>query len=337
MTNDTFKRIQVRAMAIVQNTSTSTSNANDLLPKVKDWCRTRYDRIMRSFPWDELNRNYTLSVVAGTRDYALRYDLEQIIKVWDTTHGHEITALDIRDHIRFNAINLEVSGNVQTGNPDQYIDIGSKSCSALMSTADQIQVLSTSASDVSPMVIRITGESSGMPISESITLTGTTAVTSTNTYDSGSELFVTAGTSDGSLQDLAGVVTVREQDTTSNVLAKLAPSERSPFFKWIRLSITPASALSAQIWYKKRWSPLVNDNDAPIIPCANEIVEGIVADALWEDGQENSASAQESKFVKSVTELWYSRRNRNLITQIVPDGGENGDTGRDLYNLGASY
>lgn len=338
MINDTYKRIQVRAMALVQNTSTSTSNANDLLPKVKDWCRTRYDRILRAFPWDELNRNYSLSVTAGTRDYSLRYDLEQIIKMWDTTHGFEITAYDIRDHIRFNAINLEVVGNVQTGNPDQYIDIGSKSCSALLSTADQIQVLSTSASDVSPMVIRVTGEVNGLPLSEEITLTGVTAATSSNTFDSGAELQITSGTSDGTLQDLAGIVTVREQDTTSNVLAKLAPNERSPFYKWIRFSVTPASALTAQIWYKKRWYPLVNNNDAPIIPCANEIVEGVVADALWEDGQENAASAQETKFTKMVTELWFSRRPRNLITQIVPDGGDpQSRSDRNLYYFGNSY
>lgn len=338
MINDTFKRIQVRAQAAVQNTSTSTTNANDLLPKVKDWCRTRYDRILRSFPWGELNRSYSLSVTASTRDYALRYDLEQIIKMWDTTHGFEITAYDIRDHIRFNAINLEVVGNVQTGNPDQYIDIGSKSCSALLSIADQVQVLSTSASDTSPMVIRITGEVSGMPLSESLTLTGTTAVDSTNTFDAGSELTITAGTSDGTLQDLVGVVTVREKTTPGNVLGKLAPSERAPYYKWIRFSVMPASAFTAQIWYKKRWMPLVNDNDAPVIPCANEIIEGVISDALMEDGQESAAQAQEKKFSNSVTELWFSRRPRNLITQIVPDGGDaQSVANRNLYYFGNSY
>lgn len=338
MINDTYKRIQVRAMSCVQNTSTSTSNANDLLPKVKDWCRTRYDRILRSFPWNELNRSYSLSVTASTRDYALRYDLEQIIKMWDTTHGFEITAYDIRDHIRFNAINLEVVGNVQTGNPDQYIDIGSKSCSALMSIADKVQVGSTSASDVSPAVIRITGEVSGMPVSESITLTGVTYVDSVNTFDASAELQITAGSSSAVLTDLVGVVTVREKTTTSNVIAKLAPNERSPFYKWIRYSVMPASAFTAQIWYKKRWMPLTNDNDAPIIPCANEIVEGVIADALWEDGQENAAQAQESKFVKSVTELWYSQRPRNLITQAVPDEGDPQSTAnRNLYYFGNAY
>ena len=338
MINDTFKRIQIRAMAILQNTSTSTSNANDLLPKVKDWCRTRYDRILRSFPWNELNRTYNLSVTASTRDYALRYDLESIIKMWDTTHGLEITALDIRDHIRFNAINLEVSGNVQTGNPEQYVHIGNKSVSALMSIADKVQVLSSSASDVTPMCIRISGEVNGLPLAENITLTGVTAADSVNTYDSGAELFITAGTTDGTLVDLVGIVTVREKTTSSNTLSKLAPNERVPEYKWIRLSVTPASALTAQIWYKKRWMPLTNNNDAPIIPCANEIIEGIVADALWEDGQETAAQAQETKFTNSVTELWISRRPRNLITQIVPDEGDpQSRAERNLYYFGNSY
>lgn len=334
--NDTFKRIQVRAQAMVQNTSTSTANANDLLPKVKDWCRTRYDRILRSFPWNELNRSYSLSVASGTRDYALRYDLEQIIKIWDATNGQEITEKDIRDHVRFTAIENEVLGNVQTGQPSNYIDIGSKSVSALLSTADKIQVVSSSASDITPMQIRIKGEVSGIEVSENITLTGTSAVDSSFTYDSGAELTVSVKTSDGSLQDLVGVVNVREKTTTSNVLAKLSPTERAPYYKWIRLSVTPASALTAQVWYKKRWMPLVDDGDIPIVPCANEIIEGVIADALWEDGQEGAAQAQESKFSNSVTELWISRRRRNLINQVVPDGGDMDDTGRTFY-VGNTY
>jgi hypothetical protein len=338
MINDTFKRICVRAQAAVQNTSTSTSNANDLLPKVKDWSRTRYDRIMRSFPWNELVRNYSLSVTASTRDYALRYDLASIIKFWDTTHGQEITERTIQDHVRHVAPVLEVTGNVTTGQPENYINIGSKGVSALLSTADQVQVVSTSASDISPVVIRIRGEVSGVEVSESITLTGTTAANSTNTFDSGAELFVTCGTSDGTLQDLAGVVTVREKTTTSNTLAKLPPGERSPLYRWIRLSPTPASALTAQIWYKKKWPALVNDNDAPIVPCANEIIEGVIADALWEDGQETGAQAQETKFTNSVNELWMSSQSRNLIKQFVPDNGEGGQLypGR-IFENGSSY
>lgn len=338
MINDTYKRIQVRVQAILQNTSTSTSNSNDLLPKVKDWCRTRYDRIMRSYPWEEIVRSYNLSIISGTRDYSLRYDLSSIIKIWDTTSGQEITERTIQDHVRFRAPVLEVAGNIATGIPENYIKIGSKSVSALLSTSDKIQVLSTSASDISPKVIQVSGEVSGMPITESLTLTGVTTVDSTNTFDSGAELTISAGTSDGSLSDLSGVVTVREKTTSSNTLAKLSSGERAPSYQWIRLSATPASNYTYQVWYKKRWLPLLNDNDIPLIPCANEIIEGVVADALWEDGQENAAQAQETKFTNSVMELFSSRRPRNLIKQIVPDEGEGSQLypGR-IFENGSSY
>jgi hypothetical protein len=337
MTNDTFRRIQVRAQALVQNTSTSTANANDLLPKVKDWCRSRYDRILRAFPWPELIRSYNLSVTASTRDYALQTDVESIIKIWDTTNGNELIEKDIQDHIRFTANRLEVVGNVQTGQPDTYVQIGSKSVSALLSIADKVQVLSSSASDVTPMLVRIIGVVSGMRLGESLTLTGVTAVDSTNTYDANTEFTVSVGTTDGTLQDLAGVVTLREKTTTSNVLAKIAPGDRAPLYRWIRLSPTPAAALTAQVWYKVRWLPLVNDNDIPIIPCANELVEGIVSDALWEDGQENAAVAQDQKFTRAVTELWNSTKPKNLIKQAVPDEGNYGLYGDRGFYWGNSY
>ena len=338
MINDTYKRIQVRAQAAVQNTSTSTSNANDLLPKVKDWGRNRYDRIMRAFQWGILLRTYDLSVVASTRDYALRYDLESIIKIWDTTNGREITEKTIQDHIRFTAINYEVAGNVQTGNVSNYVHIGSKSVSALLSVADKIQVLSTSASDVTPMVVRVSGLVSGMPVAENLVLTGVTAVDSTNTFDASAELTISVGTSGGTLQDIVGVVTVREKTTATNILAKLAPGERAPLYRWVRLTPTPSAVATLQVWYKKRWYPLVNDLDVPILPCANELIDGVIADALWEDGQEAAAQAQEAKFTNLVNELWISTGSKNLITQIVPDGGDDhASIERSLFYFGNSY
>ena len=182
------------------------------------------------------------------------------------------------------------------------------------------------------MVVRLTGEVSGMQVSESITLTGVTAVDSTRTYDAGSELTVSVGTSDGTLQDAVGVITVRENTTPGNVLCKISPEERAPLFRWIRLTPTPSTAATYQVWYKRKWKPLTNDNDVPIIPCANEIIEGVVADALWEDGQEGAAQAQEAKFTNSVNELWISMKQRNLIKQVVPDNEDTLDyPGRLFY------
>jgi hypothetical protein len=251
--------------------------------------------------------------------------------MWDTTHGNEVFGQDVTDYVRFDAPIYEVAGNTMTGTPDYYIHIGNRSVSALLSTADQVQVLSTSSSDTDPKVIRISGEVSGIQVSESITLNGTTAVDSTNTFDSGSELIVSAGTSDGTLSDLAGVVTVREKTTSANVLAKIAPEERAPSYMWIKFSPTLSAAATMKVWYKMKWKPLNNDNDVPLVPCANEIVEGVIADALFEDGQENAAVLQEKKFSSSVAELWNSRKPRNLIKQMIPETENNDLTNDRLF------
>ncbi len=322
--NDTFKRIQVRAQAMVQNTSTSTTNANDLLPKVKDWAGSRYDRIMRVFPWKHLDRTYDLTVAISTTDYALRRDLETVYTVVDVTTGGLINEETQQSHDRFVAPVFEVAGNVSTGSPDKYRFIGSKSVSALLSIADKIQVISGSTSDITPKVIHVVGEVSGVQVSEDIVLNGTTAVDSANTYDASAELILSQGTNDGTVGDLAGVVTVREKTTSANTLSTFAPEERAPQYRWVRFSPTPAAALTARIWYKRKWRRLVDDNDIPEVPCANEIIEGVIADALWEDGQEQAAQAQEAKFNNVVNELWNSENNfsKNLIKQAVPDEGD---------------
>lgn len=324
MANDLFKRIQVRAQAAVQNTSTSTTNANDLLPKVKDWASYRYDRIMRTFPWAELVRKYDLSVVSGTSDYALQSDVDKIIAMSDITNGQLISEETIQSHERFVAPVLEVAGDIQTSKqPNLYRFIGTRSVKALLSVADTVQVLSTSASDISPKVVRIVGLVSGTEVAESIVLTGATAATSNNTFDSGSELTISVGTSDGTINDTVGTITVRETITTANTLAVLPAGAKTQTYNWVSLSPQPAAALTARIWYKKKWRRLVNDNDIPIIDCADEIIEGVIADALWEDGQSEEAQAKENKFNLLVTELWRANsKSTNLIKQAVPDNGD---------------
>src|SRR3990167_2350480 len=194
--NDTYRRIKHRAMALVQNIDFSTTNTNDIVLKVNDFIRQRYDQILRFYSWPELTRKYTVQLTASTTDYALRRDVEEVYKIWDSTNGREIKRKTLDRHIRFTAPVEEVAGNATTGNPEAWYPIGEKSVSALLSIADTIQIVSTSASDVSPKVIRIKGLVSGVEVAETITLTGASVATSSNTYDSGSALFISAGTSD---------------------------------------------------------------------------------------------------------------------------------------------
>jgi len=312
-------------MAAVSNINFSTSNTNDIVLKINDWIRARYNRIYRAFNWRELLRSYTLTLSASTSDYALRRDVEDIITIFDQTNGREIKERSIQEHYRFRAPTFEVSGNVLTGQPEFYHHIGEKGVQSLLTQAETIRVVSSSASDATPVVVRLYGEVSGVEVGSTLTLNGTSNVDGTTTYDSGSELRISVGTSDGTIQDLAGVVTV-SGTTSGTVYAKIAPGERGFLYKWIKIHPQTASSgtqPTLKIFYKKRILPLINESDMPEIECADEIVEGVIADALWEDGQEAAAQAQEQKFAQLVNELWLAKQPRNRNLQFVP---ENDDT-----------
>lgn len=325
MPNDTYRRIKHRVMAMVSNIDFTTSNTNDIVLKVNDWVRARYNRIVRAYPWPALVRSYTLTLTASTTDYALRRDVGDVLNVFDQTNGREIKHRDLANHYRFRAPTFEIAGNILTGQPEFYHHIGEKSAKALLSTSDTIRIVSTSSSDISPLVVRIHGESNGVEVAETLVGNGTSNRDGSISFDSGSEIRVSVGTSDGSIQDPAGVITVKET-TSGTTLAQLAPDERGFRYKWIKIHPTPASSGTQPtllIWYKKRVRPLSDDNDAPEVDCADEIVEGVVADALWEDGQEASARTQEEKFRQLVNELFVASQPANRNIQFVP---ENDDT-----------
>lgn len=325
MPNDNYRRIKHRAMAMMSNIDFTTSNTNDIVLKVNDWIRDRYNRIYRSFNWPQVVRSYDLTLTASTTDYALQRDVGDILAIFDETNGREIKQRDLSNHFRFRAPTFEVAGNILTGQPEFYHHIGEKAVKSLLSAADTIRVVSTSSSDTSPKVVRIHGLVSGVEVGSTLTLNGTSNVDGTTTYDSGSELRISVGTSDGTIDDLEGVVTVSET-TSGTTLAEIAPDERGFLYKWIKIHPQPPSSgtmPTLQVWYKKRIRPLSNDSDAPEIPCADEIVQGVIADALWEDGQGNEAQVWEEKFRQQVNELWLSVQPRNRNLQFVP---ENDDT-----------
>ena len=67
MIRTTFREILRRAGQRIQNLDTSTSNDNDLYPKLKVWSNERYKRLLRSKPWPQLNKieRSVLQIVAS--------------------------------------------------------------------------------------------------------------------------------------------------------------------------------------------------------------------------------------------------------------------------------
>ncbi len=121
-----------------------------------------------------------------------------------------------------------------TGNPKWYRIWEEEGVSTRLSTDDMVEVLSDSASDTSATVRIVGYDTNGLLRTESLTLTGITAVSGTITYDSGKILKVSKSA------DTTGIITIREK-TADTTLVKLAPTERAGKFKVISFYPIPPS------------------------------------------------------------------------------------------------
>jgi hypothetical protein len=335
MAMKSFREMQRETMRRISNVDFSTTDVNALLPKVKGWLNGRYREILRFRPWTETLFSQNLSIVADTTDYVLDRKTDKIWNSFDTTHGYVINRIDVNDHVRNNAISFDSGSSPLTDIAKEYYSIGTKTVAGVVggTTGEKVSVVSTSASDVSPLVVYIKGEVGGVEISESLAITGVTAHQSANTYDAGQHLSISIGTNDGSEPSIVGVVTASGV-TSTTVFTKLTKHEPIATYEWIREAPTPNASATWRLWASRKASELVDDNDIPILSCSDEMIYGAYADALREDGQEQEANIADQKFVSAVTALWVSRQDTKRFIQMMPSGRDRyiyGDFGRSIY------
>ena len=79
-----------------------------MLTRIGRYINTRYQEVFRTIHWDVIHDDYTISVVAGTQDYALPTDFGQEVYVLDTTNKVELTCVD------FQRLAEEYSGSLST-------------------------------------------------------------------------------------------------------------------------------------------------------------------------------------------------------------------------------
>ena len=330
----TFREILRRAGARLSNTSTSTTNANDIYPKLKDWCNERYERVYETYPWRNALEDTSLDIVASQVEYVMDRDVGKMWVVYDQTNGKLIKENELESHFRFRAPNMDQTGNKYTTDPNSYYPTGMFTVKAeIGGTAEKLTVVSSSALDVTPNVVQITGLVDGVTLSEEVVITGTSDADSSNTYDANQKVRIAVGTSNATRKTVVGIITV-DGKTSSTVFAKIAPSEHAPMYRWINASPTPKSSGTQPtwlIWYSKRIQLLVNDNDVPIIDIGNALVQGIVADGLREEGLDNQANVAEQMFASLVAEKKLADTGPNLVEQFIPrdtDYYTSGDFGR---------
>lgn len=202
--------------------------------------------------WSFNRRKYTLATVASTEFYQLPRDLDAIGLIRQTTSPAKIRY--IPDELFYDYI----PNPTATGNPKWYRMWEEEGVEARLAADDTIEVVSSSTSDTSQTVRIVGKDSNGLPQTESLTLTGQTAVSGTITWNAGDVLRVSKSAS------TVGTITVRRA-TGDTTLVKLNPTELTARFKIISFYPIPSSVISLYLEYYARIRDLEGNDDVPDI------------------------------------------------------------------------
>lgn len=263
----------------------------------------RYFQILRAINWQNVYYDYTFNTVAGTQDYVMPDDFGKELVVRDTTNGVELARVDYQYLITNYPDSIEDTGTV--GRYTIYEDTVKEQ----PSSASTISITSSSASDTT-QTIRIRGIVSGSETSEAVTLNGTTAVVSTNSYTRIKAISKSA-------------VTVGRITATSNsgavTLSVMAPKITESRYKLMKLHYVPASVITVSVPYITKPLPMVEDNDYPVLDIADLIELGAEADAWRYKRQFAKAQQVDMMFAMELQQYIYDQENQpNEVSQFRP-------------------
>lgn len=199
--------------------------------------------------WSFLKRKTNFDTVATTEEYVLDRDIREIALVRQTTSPAMLERQLDKDFYTARP------NPTETGNPLIYRVWELSGVATKLATADTIDIVSSSNSDLNDtdMTVTIWGYSGGILESETLTLNGTTLVPGTVTFDA-RDIFVSKS------KNTAGVITVTAGAITLTTIGK---QERNPLHKVLSLYPIPSSAITIYVEGWGHMKELVNDGDSP--------------------------------------------------------------------------
>lgn len=296
--NKDFNTLKTNVGKNVMDTSTSMASI------IGVYLNNRYFDLLRRVNWQSIDDDYSFSTVAGTKDYVLPYNFGKEIYVHDSTNKSQLDRMTLQEWI-----DKYYDAESDQAAPTKYI-ILDQTVRDQPSSASQLSITSSSTSDTTETV-RIKGiDSNGVELDESVTLNGTSAQTSANTY---SEVLAISK-SDATV----GRVTVTSNSGTVTI-ALLSPSVLESRATVMRLYPVPSTVCTIKAPYIVKPTPLSNSYDYPIIDCADIIEYGATADAWRYKRQFAKANEFERLYEKFIiTFIWDKENQPNQVHQFNP-------------------
>lgn len=218
------------------------------MAKIKRFAALRYDFIASDSLWKDLLAVYTYSVAAGQTVVMMPPHVTDVVECKADNSG----LIPIDQMFLFRSYAELWS---ELGTPSHWSELAPLATVGELTAAERMKFVSTSAADTS--TVKIHGEdSTGQPLSELITLTGTTP-----SLTAGSFLTV-YGVSKGTT---TGTITM-VGNNSAVTFTTLKPAENQRLYRRIRLHTIPAAAFTLLVLAKRAPAELENDTDATQLP-----------------------------------------------------------------------
>jgi hypothetical protein len=236
----------------------SQETASSWTTKIEESVNRYYESLWNRFIWSEvLLVDETCTTVAG-QIYAF---LPKTVSTVFAITERSLNAI-LRPSAGYVYQSQYLTKIAAQAGPIGYTHAGMQGVTSEISATGQVSFVSSSSADTTA-VVRVYGlTSSGFPFSQEGTLNGTTEVVLTDTYSS-----VTNGVKS---MRTSGHVTIKKSGGSN--LEQIGPDEFSNQYIKINLNSPPDAAYTLYVTGKKRFRPLIYDQDIPLIPVDDALI-----------------------------------------------------------------
>ena len=246
--------------------------------KIKGFINDGLRNVVGKRPWMALLRPISFNAVANLDYFITEQNIDQII---DISQRQSPVVLSLSRY--YNLLQRRLDVITSTGSPCNAAPAGEIGVKVALPSAGMLTVVSSSSVDTTQKV-QIRGYSTALvAITEEVSLNGTSAVTSANSY-SASEGYEPRFSKDA---NTTGIITIARSSTT---VAEIAPLSREVRYKKWKVWPVFSSNLTMYATIKKRVYDLVNAEDVPELECDNCLILYAYARCLIEKRQISKAN-----------------------------------------------
>ncbi len=267
-----------------------TSVGTNTLNRIGEYMNVFYEDLWRKHYWKSITIiDEPHSIAAAAQTIILPNKLDVVFAISERTNDNILEGYSPHVYTK-----RYIESITDSDNPLAYTRSGTSPLAVQPAAASKITIVSSSASDTTQSVRIIGYNSNNVLITESLTLTGTTAVTSTNTYkaDGIVSLVKNALTT--------GILTIT--DASANVLGYISPDDYNNQHIIVKLQAPADAAYTLYVSGKEKFRPLKNNEDIPRFDCGSALMEYAYAEILKPKGklQESGESRKLAEYLIST-------------------------------------